>query len=157
MHTYMVLFAFFFLRSNPLAAPAPSGHLQNASGHCGSVGVPAGPPEKDGKKPKPKAQPKPKALPKAKTAVQEATQVFRLVYLGDIEDSSSLSESNLIGFGIPIQNSGHEVVKRCYPWMQIMALQTCGGRIVRISAHVTYKLDSRWQEKVLIVGWIWSS
>ena len=64
-------------------APAPAGHLEHVSGPCGFAGVPAGPPTKDGKKPKAKTQPsKPKALPKAKTAVQEATQVFGLVYLG---------------------------------------------------------------------------
>ena len=65
-----------FLRSSPIVAAAPTGHLRSgaAIGELGGKG--AGKGKDPAAKPKPK--PKPKTAPKAKTPLQEATAVSKL-------------------------------------------------------------------------------
>ena len=89
IHIYIDINIWGSLRSNPLAAPTPTGFLEHApgSGSSGQV-VPQG--KNGGPKPKPKppANPKPKAVPKAKTPVQEATAVFRLQSIHHVLDTT---------------------------------------------------------------------
>ena len=94
-HSYcLILYIYIIpsvLRSNPLTAPAPMGHLQAAgtpsAGQCEPLNKGGG----KGGGGKGGVRPKAKPAPKAKTAVQEATKVFRLP-LDQLSDNTLFSK-----------------------------------------------------------------